>query len=89
MRKLWTVLLFSVLIVSCLASVPTPIRAQTAKWTFMVYMGADSSLESFGITPDFEAIYSVLEGLVDIRQGVKDAGPLMMRMRQMGVVFTI
>lgn len=34
-----------------------------------------SSLKEFGITPDFEAIYSVLEGLGNIKQGVKYAGP--------------
>lgn len=34
-----------------------------------------SSLKEFRITPDFEAIYSVLEGLGNIKQGVKDAGP--------------
>ena len=34
-----------------------------------------SSLKKFGITPDFEAIYSVLEGLADIKQGIKEAGP--------------
>ena len=35
-----------------------------------------SSLKEFGIKPDFEAIYSVLEGLGNIRLGVKEAGPL-------------
>jgi len=34
-----------------------------------------SSLKEFGITPDFEAIYSVLEGIRDIKAGVKEAGP--------------
>ena len=35
-----------------------------------------SCLRRFGITLDFEAIYSVLEGLVNIRKSVKDAGAL-------------
>jgi len=34
-----------------------------------------SSLKDFGIIPDFEAIYSILEGLENIKQGVKEAGP--------------
>lgn len=34
-----------------------------------------SCLENVGIIPDFEAIYSVLEGLVNIKQGIKNGGP--------------
>ena len=34
------------------------------------------SLKEFGIKPDFEAIYSVLEGLGNIKLGVREAGPL-------------
>jgi len=33
-------------------------------------------LQNFGLTPDFEAIYTILEGLVDPEQGIKNAGPL-------------
>lgn len=45
-------------ILSCLANVPGPSEAQTAKWTYMVYMGADSSLEGFGID-DFNEMAAV------------------------------
>jgi hypothetical protein len=58
MRKLWAFLLFSLFILSYLATVPSPSRAQTAKWTYMVYMGADSTLESFGID-DFNEMAAV------------------------------
>ena len=34
-----------------------------------------SLLKEFGIKPDFEAIFSVIEGLKDIKQGIKQAGP--------------
>ena len=34
------------------------------------------SLEHFNITPDFESLYSILEGLVDPTSAVKSAGPL-------------
>ena len=43
---------------SYLAVLPAPSKGQTAKWTFMVYMGADSSLESFGID-DFNEMAAV------------------------------
>jgi len=33
-------------------------------------------LQKFGLTPDFEAIYTILEGLVDPKRGIKNAGPL-------------
>ncbi|MEE9223532.1 MAG: clostripain-related cysteine peptidase [Thermoplasmata archaeon] len=49
MRKLWAFLLFSLLLISYMAMLSAPSKGQTAKWTFMVYMGADSSLEGFGI----------------------------------------
>ncbi len=58
MRKLWAFLLFSLLLISYLAVLPAPSKGQTAKWTFMVYMGADSSLESFGID-DFNEMAAV------------------------------
>jgi hypothetical protein len=58
MRKLWAFLLFSMFILSCLANVPGPSKAQNAKWTYMVYMGADSSLEGFGID-DFNEMAAV------------------------------
>jgi hypothetical protein len=58
MRKLWAFLLFSLFILSYLAAVPTPSKGQTAKWSFMVYMGADSSLEQFGID-DFNEMAAV------------------------------
>lgn len=32
-------------------------------------------LRNFGLTPDFEAIYTILEGLVDPNQGIRNAGP--------------
>ena len=34
-----------------------------------------SSLKEYGIKPDFEAIFSVIEGLKNIKQGIKEAGP--------------
>ena len=34
-----------------------------------------SALKQYGIKPDFEAIFSVIEGLVDIKQGIRQAGP--------------
>ena len=34
------------------------------------------SLEHFNITPDFESLYSILEGLVDPISAVTGAGPL-------------
>lgn len=49
MRKLGAILLFSMFIISGLTILPKPSQAQPAKWSFMVYMGADSSLEGFGI----------------------------------------
>ncbi|MEE9115561.1 MAG: clostripain-related cysteine peptidase, partial [Thermoplasmata archaeon] len=58
MRKLWAFLLFSLLLISYLAVLPAPSKGQTAKWTFMVYMGADSNLEGFGID-DFNEMAAV------------------------------
>lgn len=58
MRKLWAFLLFSLLLITYLAVLPAPSMGQTAKWTFMVYMGADSSLEQFGID-DFNEMAAV------------------------------
>lgn len=58
MRKLWALLLLFTILSSSLALVPTTTRAQPAKWTFMVYMGGDSSLESFGID-DFLEMASI------------------------------
>jgi hypothetical protein len=58
MRKLWAFLLFSLFILSYLATVPTPSKGQTSKWTYMVYMGADSNLEQFGID-DFNEMAAV------------------------------
>jgi hypothetical protein len=34
-----------------------------------------SHLRKFGMTPDFEAIYTVVEGLTDLPQTIKDSGP--------------
>jgi len=34
------------------------------------------NLQKFGITPDFEAIYTIVDGLTNLRQAVKNAGPL-------------
>ncbi|MFQ5885137.1 MAG: clostripain-related cysteine peptidase, partial [Thermoplasmata archaeon] len=58
MRKLWTLLLFLLVLLSLGVIVPRSSEAQPAKWTFMVYMGADSSLESFGIE-DFNEMAEV------------------------------
>jgi hypothetical protein len=35
-----------------------------------------SDLRKFGMTPDFEAIFTVVEGLTDLPQAIKDSGPL-------------
>ncbi|UCD93002.1 MAG: hypothetical protein JSV43_03565 [Methanobacteriota archaeon] len=58
MRKLWALLLLFSVLISSVAFVPGTVHAQTEKWTFMVYMGGDSSLESFGID-DFIEMASV------------------------------
>jgi hypothetical protein len=58
MRKLWAILLFSLFMISGLVTLPDIARAQNDKWTFMVYMGADSSLEGFGID-DFNEMATV------------------------------
>ncbi len=58
MRKLWAILLFSLFITSALVIVPESSQAQSNKWTVMVYMGADSSLEAFGID-DFNEMAAV------------------------------
>ncbi|MCK4442955.1 MAG: hypothetical protein KAW09_00315, partial [Thermoplasmata archaeon] len=58
MRKLWAILLFSLFITSALVTLPESSKAQPNKWTFMVYMGADSSLEAFGID-DFNEMAAI------------------------------
>lgn len=58
MRKLWSLAFFFFVLLSSVAVIPNPSEAQTEKWTFMVYMGADSSLESFGID-DFNEMATV------------------------------
>jgi hypothetical protein len=35
-----------------------------------------SGLKRFGMTPDFEAIYTVVEGLTNLSQAIKNSGPL-------------
>lgn len=35
-----------------------------------------SDLRKFGMTPDFEAIFTVVEGLTDLPQAIKNSGPL-------------
>lgn len=58
MRKFWPLLFFIIILLSSLALVPSPSKAEQPEWTFMVYMGADSSLESFGID-DFNEMATV------------------------------
>ncbi|MFQ6061001.1 MAG: clostripain-related cysteine peptidase, partial [Thermoplasmata archaeon] len=49
MKKIWTLLFSLICLLVAFVSLLNPSEAEQAKWTFMVYMGADSSLEDFGV----------------------------------------
>jgi hypothetical protein len=58
MRRFWPSAFFLIILLPSLALVPNLSKAETPEWTFMVYMGADSSLEEFGID-DFNEMAAV------------------------------